>query len=88
MDVWADMPKYRAATLALEAGARRSSDDPRERDETMYVAAGKVAVEHGPEGRTEDTILRSGGSLHLPPGVRWRVTALDDATLVFVGEGG
>ncbi len=53
------------------------------KDETIAVQSGRVLLEVGADGDELEALeLGAGQAVHLPPGVRHRVTALTDAVLL------
>jgi quercetin dioxygenase-like cupin family protein len=55
------------------------------KEETLFVDAGRIRCLTGPdEANLVETILGPGDVLHVPPGLRHRFEALEDARLIEV----
>jgi quercetin dioxygenase-like cupin family protein len=84
--VWASTARYAAKLLFIRAGERVSLHYHRAKDETLYVLAGEVILEHGPRepagAPRADVRLRAGDSHHVPAGTLHRLIALDDAQVL------
>ena len=81
-EIWAQTEAYVGKVLVVRAGARLSLQYHRRKEETLYVASGRVRVEVGaaPDA-LEPRILGPGGILHLPPGTLHRIEALEEARI-------
>ncbi|MFQ5669914.1 MAG: cupin domain-containing protein [Acidobacteriota bacterium] len=81
-EIWAETPSYVGKILVVRAGHRLSLQYHRVKEETIYVESGLVRCLSGEDGQElEETILRPGDVLHIPPGLRHRFEALKDARL-------
>lgn len=76
--IWARTDRYVGKILHIERGEALSLQYHRVKDETLYVLSGTLALE---VGDTDDGLERlqlgPGDSIHLPPGRRHRLTALE-----------
>jgi mannose-6-phosphate isomerase len=80
---WAATEEYQGRILNLQAGEAFSLHFHEERDETLYLLSGKVALEAGPGlDAVRPVPFEVGMSIRLPPGIMHRVTALEDAVLL------
>ncbi|WP_159810639.1 cupin domain-containing protein [Cellulomonas citrea] len=78
---------YVGKLLVVTDGQSLSLQYHRDKDETMLVLSGQVLLEHGPaEQQLQVDTLRAGDTVHLPPGVRHRLTAVGDAVLAEVSS--
>ena len=83
--VWARTDRYVGKILHVRAGESLSLQYHREKEETMRVLTGAVALEVGGErGERHRVRLGPGEGFHLPPGTRHRMTALEDADVLEV----
>jgi mannose-6-phosphate isomerase-like protein (cupin superfamily) len=73
--------KYAGKIIHVTAGHSLSLQYHREKDETISVLAGEALVEFGPAGdQLTGRQFGAGDTIHLPPGVLHRVTAITDIT--------
>jgi mannose-6-phosphate isomerase-like protein (cupin superfamily) len=83
--IWAETDRYVGKILHVKAGESLSLQYHRKKDETIMLLQGRLVLEHFREGeppaRTE-LCLRE--PFHIPPGLRHRMTAIEDADLVEV----
>ena len=81
-EIWAQTGRYVGKVLAVRAGARLSLQYHRQKEETLYVASGRVRIAVGaaPESLVEQ-VLGPGGVVHLAPGTLHRIEALEDARI-------
>jgi mannose-6-phosphate isomerase len=83
--IWAHTERYVGKILHIDRGESLSLQYHEIKDETIMVLAGRIAFEHfadGQEPRT--TILEPYQPFHITPGLRHRMTALEDSDLVEV----
>jgi mannose-6-phosphate isomerase len=81
-EIWAQTERYVGKVLVVRAGARLSLQYHRRKEETLYIASGRVRVEVGPAPEALlPQILDPGAILHLPPGTLHRIEALEDARI-------
>jgi mannose-6-phosphate isomerase-like protein (cupin superfamily) len=83
--IWARTERYVGKILHVRAGESLSLQYHREKEETMRVLSGALALEVGGEDEEPRTVrLGPGEGWHLPPGTRHRVTALEDTDILEV----
>ena len=82
---WAWEDDYAGKTLFLEAGKRFSLQYHSVKDETIHLFQGKVKLTTAARGETlEDRVLHEGDSIHVEPGRKHRIEALEDSLLLEV----
>ena len=83
--IWARGPGYVGKILFVRAGHALSLQYHREKDETIRVLRGALDFEYGPadDGLTH-VRLDPGEGWHIPPGLRHRMTALEDTEVLEV----
>ena len=75
--------KYVGKVIHVEAGHSLSLQYHREKEETISMLAGDALVLHGPAAdQLTEQRFGPGDTIHLPPGVLHRVTAITDVTFV------
>ena len=83
--IWAETDRYVGKILHVKAGERLSLQYHVRKDETIMVLSGRMVFEHFREGeppvRTE---LAARQPFHIAPGLRHRMTALEDTDVVEV----
>ncbi len=83
--VWARSDRYVGKILVIRRGEALSLQYHRVKDETIRLLSGRLRLEtHEPEGRTEMQILEPGDVRHIPPGLRHRMEALEEAEVLEV----
>jgi mannose-6-phosphate isomerase len=83
--IWAHTERYVGKVLHINKGESLSLQYHREKDETIMVMSGVLLFEHYAEGEPpRKTELRALQPFHITPGVRHRMTALEDCDLVEV----
>jgi mannose-6-phosphate isomerase-like protein (cupin superfamily) len=71
--------KYAGKIIHVNAGQSLSLQYHNQKEETSSVLSGEALVEHGPSaGRLTSDRLGPGDTIHLPPGVLHRITAISD----------
>jgi mannose-6-phosphate isomerase len=71
--------KYVGKIIHVNAGHSLSLQYHNEKEETSSVLSGEALVEHGPSAeRLTSDRLGAGDTIHLPPGVLHRITAISD----------
>ena len=74
---------YVGKVIVVDQGQALSLQLHEEKDETIAIVSGEAIVEHGPSA---DLLLsrsmEAGESIHIPPGVLHRITAVTDVTFV------
>jgi mannose-6-phosphate isomerase len=83
--VWARTPLYGGKVLHIEAGRRLSLQYHRVKDETIYVASGKILLQiDGEDGVLLSLEMTPGSSHRVLPGRRHRFQALETADVLEV----
>jgi mannose-6-phosphate isomerase len=71
--------KYIGKIIHVNAGHSLSLQYHREKEETISVISGEALIEYGPAAdQLTDRKFAAGDTIHLPPGVLHRITALSD----------
>jgi len=71
--------KYIGKVIHINAGHSLSLQYHREKEETISVISGEALIEYGPSAdQLTDQHFAAGDTIHLPPGVLHRITALSD----------
>jgi len=71
--------KYVGKIIHVNAGHSLSLQYHNEKDETSIIISGEALVQHGPSADDlTDAHLGPGDTIHLPPGVLHRITAICD----------
>lgn len=75
--------KYAGKVIQVTAGHSLSLQYHREKEETISMLTGEAVVRYGPAAdQLTDVTFRPGDTIHLPPGVLHRITAITDVTFV------
>ncbi len=83
--IWAHTDRYVGKILHVKKGESLSLQYHRVKDETIMVLAGRLLFEHYEEGREPTRVeLPARQPFHVTPGLRHRMTALEDCDLVEV----
>ena len=83
--IWAKTDRYVGKILHVARGEALSLQYHRVKDETIMVVAGRMLFEHYGEGEApRQTELQPRQPFHITPGLRHRMTALEDCDLVEV----
>jgi mannose-6-phosphate isomerase len=83
--IWAKTDRYVGKILHVNAGESLSLQFHHVKDETIMVLSGRLAFVHYPEGGEPVTReLAPREPFHIPPGLRHRMTALEDTDVVEV----
>jgi quercetin dioxygenase-like cupin family protein len=83
--IWAHTDRYVGKILHIHKGESLSLQYHRVKDETIMVLAGRLLFEHYADGETpQRSELPPHQPFHITPGLRHRMTALDDCDLVEV----
>jgi len=83
--IWAHTERYVGKILHVKAGERLSLQYHRRKDETIMLLSGRMVLEHFGEGeapRTRELAPRE--PVHIPPGLRHRMIALEDTDVLEV----
>jgi quercetin dioxygenase-like cupin family protein len=79
---WAITDRYLGKVLHLNKGEALSLQYHRLKDECQYVIKGEIEMElGGPDGVMTTHRMRAGDTIHLAPGTRHRLTALEDTDI-------
>jgi mannose-6-phosphate isomerase len=79
---WAVTDRYLGKLLHVNRGEALSLQYHEHKDEYQYVVAGSVDIEVGGSDGTLTTLRMSAGdTLHIKPGTRHRITAIDDTDI-------
>ena len=71
--------KYIGKIIHVSAGQSLSLQYHREKEETISVISGEALIQYGPSAdRLTDQQFVAGDTIHLPPGVLHRITAVSD----------
>ena len=82
---WAITDRYAGKVLHVNKGEALSLQFHERKDEHQYVIRGAVDVELGFEGAELTTRrMQAGDTLHITPGTRHRITAVEDTDIVEV----
>ena len=80
---------YVGKVISVGAGQALSLQYHREKDETISVVSGELVFEHGPDvDHLDHRGLRPGDTVHLPPTVVHRITAVTDVVVVEASTAG
>ena len=80
---WAITDRYAGKVLHVNKGEALSLQYHERKDECQYVIRGVVDVELGVEGGELTTRrMKAGDTLHITPGTRHRITAVEDTDIV------
>jgi mannose-6-phosphate isomerase len=83
--LWAVTDRYVGKLLHIKKGESLSLQYHVKKDETVMVLAGKMAFEHYADGESPSTtVLGPREPFHITPGLRHRMTALEDTDVVEV----
>ena len=83
--IWAHTSRYVGKILHIKRGESLSLQYHEQKDETIMVLSGLLRFEHYAEGETpRHTDLSTHQPIHITPGLRHRMTALEDTDVVEV----
>ncbi len=82
--IWAHTERYVGKILHIRKGESLSYQYHRIKDETIYLLHGLMELEIGDEKRREKQQLEPGACVHIAPGTRHRMTALEDCDILEV----
>ena len=83
--IWAKTDRYVGKILHIKAGEALSLQYHREKDETVMVLSGRLRFEHFRDGEQPTTTeLGPREPFHVPPGLRHRMTAIEDTEVLEV----
>jgi mannose-6-phosphate isomerase len=79
---WAITDRYLGKILHVNRGEALSLQYHERKDECLLVSNGSIDIElGGADGHLEKVRMRSGDTVHLTPGTRHRITAVEDADI-------
>jgi mannose-6-phosphate isomerase len=79
---WAITDRYAGKVLHVNKGEALSLQYHERKDEWLYVTTGVLDMElGGPDGVLTTRRMQVGDTLHITPGTRHRVTAIEDAEI-------
>jgi mannose-6-phosphate isomerase-like protein (cupin superfamily) len=79
---WAITDRYAAKILHVNKGEALSLQYHERKDESQYVIRGCVEIEvGGPDGSLTAHRMNAGDTLHITPGTRHRITAVEDTDI-------
>ena len=79
---WAITDRYAGKILHVNKGEALSLQYHERKDEFQYLLAGAVDMElGGADGRLSKTRMKAGDTLHITPGTRHRLTAVEDSDI-------
>jgi mannose-6-phosphate isomerase len=80
--IWAKTKDYVGKVLHVKKGQRLSLQYHRIKEETMFVAKGRmILVFEAADGRLEEITMEAGEAHHIPTGKKHRVVALEDTDI-------
>jgi mannose-6-phosphate isomerase len=79
---WAITEHYLGKVLHINKGEALSLQYHERKDECQYIVKGSIDMElGGPDGVLTKHRMRAGDTLHITPGTRHRVTAVEDTDI-------
>ncbi|HXC75784.1 MAG TPA: cupin domain-containing protein [Candidatus Acidoferrum sp.] len=79
---WAVTDRYLGKVLHVNKGEALSLQYHERKDEYQYLVKGSVDIElGGPDGALTTYRMKAGDTLHIRPGTRHRITALEDSDI-------
>lgn len=82
--IWAQTDRYVGKILHVRKGEALSYQYHKIKDESISLLNGSVELETEVDGRRGTTRLRPGDCVHIPPGTRHRMLALEDCDILEV----
>jgi mannose-6-phosphate isomerase len=83
--IWARTDRYVGKILHIRKGEALSFQYHRRKEETVRVLAGRMQLETATEaGESHREVLDPGDTVHIPAGLRHRMTALEDCDVLEV----
>jgi mannose-6-phosphate isomerase-like protein (cupin superfamily) len=84
---WGITDRYAGKVLHINKGEALSLQYHERKDECQYVVKGAVDIELGvADGKLEKHRMRAGDTLHITPGTRHRLTAVEDTDIFEVSS--
>lgn len=81
---WAQTEHYVGKILFVKAGHKLSLQYHERKDETVYLHSGSIVLSVEEEGEMVERILRPGDAYRIRPGIRHRMSALEDSEILEV----
>ncbi len=79
---WAVTDRYIGKVLHINKGEALSLQYHEHKDEYQYIVNGVIDMElGGPDGKLATHRMRAGDTLHITPGTRHRMTAVEDTDI-------
>lgn len=79
---WAVTDRYLGKVLHVNKGEALSLQYHERKDEYQYLVKGRVDIElGGPDGALTTYRMEAGDTLHIRPGTRHRITAVEDSDI-------
>lgn len=79
---WAITDRYLGKILHVNTGEALSLQYHERKDEYLYLMKGAIDMElGGPDGKLTTHRMREGDTLHITPGTRHRMTAIEDTDI-------
>lgn len=79
---WAVTDRYLGKVLHVNKGEALSLQYHERKDEYQYLVKGSVDIElGGPDGALSTYRMKAGDTLHIRPGTRHRITAVEDSDI-------
>jgi len=83
--LFAHTPKYAGKVIFVRKGHRLSFQYHKEKDESMYIYAGKALIDiEGSDGQSVQYVAEPGCCVRIPPFTKHRVQAIEDMTVFAV----
>ncbi len=83
--IWAHTAGYAGKILYVETGRRLSLHFHRRKEETFYLLSGRLHLEReAADGQMEHHVLAAGQVIHIPPGRKHRMRALEACQILEV----
>jgi mannose-6-phosphate isomerase len=80
--IWAHTDRYVGKILHVSKGQALSLQYHRKKDETIHLLTGSIELQSGEGADLDRRVLRPGESFHITPGLRHRMTALEDSDVL------
>jgi mannose-6-phosphate isomerase len=79
---WAITDRYLGKVLHVNKGQALSLQYHEQKDEHQYLVKGAVDIEFGgPDGALTTRRMKAGDTVHITPGTRHRITAIEDSDI-------
>ena len=82
--IWAHTERYVGKILHINKGESLSYQYHRIKDETVRLLSGAMEMDLEIDGARSKVLLKPGDCLHIVPGMKHRMTALDDCDVLEV----